>query len=60
MVCTLREVLEPERTGSCALEQRWAFFRREGEELAQEKPPASERIEVSGVRSSWVTASVNS
>ncbi len=41
-----RLTLEPERVGDCAVAERWAFFRKEGQPLEEERPLRTEPIEV--------------
>jgi hypothetical protein len=41
-----RLYLEPERTGACAIAERWAFFREASQDIAQEKTLTSPRVEV--------------
>lgn len=38
--------IEPERLGSCAIAERWAFFREASQDVGQEKPLTCPRVEV--------------
>jgi hypothetical protein len=38
--------IEPERLGSCAIAERWAFFRETSQDVGQEKPLTCPRVDV--------------